>query len=120
MRNPAPGVYKHFKGQLYRVLGTCTPVADIPIHIELGTAVHSETGTACKVGVLSNLLVTCFDPYSEQPPPPIEPLVLYVGLYPPGYPPGDMFVRPVEVWHRRAEIKTAYGDREVERYELVR
>jgi hypothetical protein len=105
-----PGVYKHYKGKLYLVLGTGMPIAEtIPIQLTLGLARHSETGVVYKVGMLSGIWVAKFDPTLFDPMnlPPIEPLVIYVPLYDTGGPP--YAVRPATMWDEQVPVDPGSG-----------
>ncbi len=117
------GVYKHYKGKLYLVIGNAMPIAEtIPTKLELGVARHSETGDPYRICAIDGIMVAKFDPnrYLPRELPPIEPLVVYVPLYDTGG--SQLAVRPAEMWGEGVPIDDGPGTEPYvkPRFQLIR
>lgn len=111
------GIYHHFKGEYYTVLGVAMPIAsNVPINLEFGKAMHSELMVPCDISILNNILVARFEPGERFPS--IEALVWYVPRSAGNHGPTS-WVRPLSKWNEPATLKTAYSERQVPRYTLV-
>jgi hypothetical protein len=121
------GVWQHYKGKSYLVLGVATWSFREP-NLVIGVASHTEIGALWKVGTVAWDEGTKLVAWCTSTPPPRPPtlrrLVVYTALYETFGPP--MFVRPVEMWQEEVEVpvgETAYTAAKVlkvPRFKLVR